>query len=77
MLFKLLFASNTILSYFFFFFLIIDFKFLIPAVITQIFNPISELVIPTEIPNKKAEAEVETHFPLFLQQNIFFFCDYF
>ena len=30
--------------------------FLIPAVITQIFNPIAELVIPVEIPTKEAKA---------------------
>ena len=35
---------------------------LIPAVITQqIFTPIAELVIPTEIPPKEAKAEMETH----------------
>ena len=35
--------------------------FLIPAVFTQIFNPIAELVIPIEIPIKEAKAEIETH----------------
>ena len=32
-----------------------------PAVITQIFNPIAELVIPIRIPTKEAKAEMETH----------------
>ena len=64
MLFNLDFANNTIftiLSCFFFFFLIIDLYFLIPAVITQIFNPIVELAIPIGIPTKEAKAEMETH----------------
>ena len=43
-----------------FFFLIIYLLFLIPAVIAQIFNPISELVIPIEIPSKEAKAEIES-----------------
>ena len=38
---------------FFFFFLITDLYFLIPAVVTQIFNPIAELVIPIGITLKK------------------------
>ena len=45
----------------FFFFLFIDLCLLIPMVITQIFTPIAELVIPFEIPTKEAKAEVETH----------------
>ena len=61
MLFKIDFADNTILSCFFFFFLIIDFYFLIFAVITQIFNPIEELVVPIGIPAKEARAEIETY----------------
>ena len=61
MLFHLDFANNTILSCFFSFFLIIDLYFLIPAVITQIFNPVAELVIPIGIPTKEAKAEIETH----------------
>ena len=44
----------------FFSFLIIDLYFLIPAVITQIFNSIVELVIPMGIP-AEAKAEMETH----------------
>ena len=61
MLFNLDFAKNTILSCFFFFFLIIDLYFLIAAVTAQMFNPISELVIPIGIPTKEAKAEMETH----------------
>ena len=59
MLFNLDFANNTILSCVFF--LIIDLYFLIHAVITQIFNPIAELVIPIGISTKEAKAETETH----------------
>ena len=44
MLFNLDFANNTILSYSFFI-LITDLHFLIPAVITEIFNPTAELLI--------------------------------
>ena len=36
-----------------FLFLIIDLRFLIPAVTAQIFNPIAELVIHIGIPSKK------------------------
>ena len=61
MLFSLDFANNTILSCFIFLFLLIDSYFLIPPVITQIFNPITELVIPIGIPTKEAKAEMETH----------------
>ena len=39
------FANNAMLLCFFFFFLVIDVYFLIPAVITQIFNLIVELGI--------------------------------
>ena len=46
MLFNLDFVNNTILSWFFF--LIIHLYFLIPLAIVQIFNPISELIIPIE-----------------------------
>ena len=34
---------------------------IIPAAITQIFNPIAELVIPIGISIKQAKAEMETH----------------
>ena len=61
MLFNLDFANNTILSYFFFYFLIIDLYFLIPAIIAQTFNPISELVIPTEIPILKKQEQKWKH----------------
>ena len=37
-----------------------DSYFLIPAVITQIFNPIVELAIPIGIPTTEAKAEMET-----------------
>ena len=46
---------------FFFLFLIIDLYFLNPAVITQIFNPIVELVVPIGIQTKEAKAEIKTH----------------
>ena len=49
----------TILSCFFFFFLIIDLYFLIPVVIAQIFNPITELVIPIGIPTKEKKSRNE------------------
>ena len=59
MLSKLVFANNTILSCFSFFFLTIDLYFLIPAVIVEIFNSISELVIAIRIPSKEEKAEIE------------------
>ena len=59
MLFDLDFANNTILSCFFFFFLIMELYFLIPVAITQVFNPITELVIPIGMPSKEAKAEIE------------------
>ena len=43
------------------FFLITDLYFLIPTVITQIFNPIVQLVIPIGIPTKEAKIEMEAH----------------
>ena len=61
MLFNLDFANNTILSCFFFFLLVINLYFLIPAVITQIFNPTAELAIYSGIPTKEAKAEMKTH----------------
>ena len=42
----------------FFFIFIIDLYFLIPAVIAQIFNPITELAIPIGIPSKEAKQEI-------------------
>ena len=59
MLFNLDFANDNIFSCFFFF-LIIDFYFLISAVITYIFNALAELVIPIGIPAQKAKEEMET-----------------
>ena len=56
MLLNLSVASNIILSYLFFFYLIIGLHYSVPAVIAQIFNAITELVIPTGISNKKAKA---------------------
>ena len=67
-LFNLDFADNAILLCFFFCFLIIDLQFLILAVITQIFNPIAEL-IPLEIQTKEAKAEMGTH-PVIVEINI-------
>ena len=61
MLFNLDFANNTILSCFLFFFWTIELYFLIASVISQIFNPIAELVTPIGIPNKEAKTEMETH----------------
>ena len=61
MLFNLDFANNVTLSCFFSFFLIIDLYFLIPAVITQVFHPFAELVIPIGIPTKEAKSQMETH----------------
>ena len=40
--------------------MIIGLYFLIPTVITHIFNPIGELVIPTGLPMTEAKAEIET-----------------
>ena len=61
MLFNLDFANNTILPCFSFLLLIIDWYFLIPAAIAQIFNPIAKLVIAIGIPSKGAKAETEIH----------------
>ena len=61
MLFNLGVANNTILSFLFYRFLNYWLMFLFPAAIEQIFNPISELVIPTGIPNKEAKAEIEIY----------------
>ena len=59
-LFNLDFANNTA-YHAFSIFLFIDLYFLISAVITQICNPIAELVIPIGIPTKEKKAEIETH----------------
>ena len=39
--------------------MIIELNFLIPAVIVQIFNPTTGLVIPKETPTKEAKEEIE------------------
>ena len=69
MLFDLDFPNDTIFLCFFLFFLIIDLYFLIYTVIAQIFNPITELLIPKEIPIKEEKAEMETH-PIILEAKI-------
>ena len=61
MLYDLGFPNNTNLSCFFSFFLIIDLSFLIPALITQNFNPTAKLVIAIEIPIKEAKVEIQLH----------------
>ena len=61
MVFNLSVANNTTLSCFFLFFLFIDLYYFSPKVITQIFNPTTELAIPIGIPCKEARAEIETH----------------
>ena len=60
MLFNLDFANNNF-YHVSFFFLINDLYFLIPAVITQICNPIAELVIPIGIATEEGKGEMETH----------------
>ena len=59
MLLNLVFAKNTILSCFFFFFLIIELYILIPVGIAQVFNSISELVIPIGIATKKQKQKLK------------------
>ena len=59
MLFNLDFTNYTIVTCCFFFFSIFDLFFLIPVVITQIFNPIAEIVIPIGIPTKEAKIEMK------------------
>ena len=41
--------------------LFLNYEFLIPVVITEIFNPNVELAIPIGIPTKEAKAEMEAH----------------
>ena len=60
-LFNLDFANNTISPCFFLFFLIIDLYLLIPAVITQNFNPLPGLAIPIGTLTKEPKVEIETH----------------
>ena len=52
---------NTILSVFFFFFFIIDLYLLIPAVTTQIFNLIAELVLSIGTTTKEKKEKMEKH----------------
>ena len=54
MLFNLDFADNTILSCFFILFLFINLCFLIPAVLTNVFSQIAEILIPIGIPTEEA-----------------------
>ena len=61
MLFNLDFADNTILSCFFILFLFINLCFLIPAVLTNVFSQIAEILIPIGIPTEEAWGEIETH----------------
>ena len=61
MILNLDFANNNISSYFFFFFLIMDIYFIIPVVVTQVFNPIAELVIPIGVPTKETEANASNN----------------
>ena len=42
---------------------------LIPAIITEIFNPMTELITATGIPIKEAKAEMEVH-PLIVEITI-------
>ena len=65
MLFYLTFANNIIFSCVFFYFLIVDLYFLIPAVISQVFNPIAEQVIPIGIPSKGQKARIGNAFSNF------------
>ena len=60
-LFNLDFANDIILSFFSLFFLFVNLYFLIPAVVTQVFNPIAELVISIWKPTKEAKEETKTH----------------
>ena len=53
------FTKNTNLSCSVLFFLIIDLNSLIPAVVAQISNPISELAVPIEIPSEEVKVEIE------------------
>ena len=59
MLFNMLYLLTVLFHHVSFLFLIIDLYFLIPRVITQSFNPTTELAIPKRITIK--EAEMETH----------------
>ena len=60
MVFSLVFAKNTILSYFFFF-LIIDLYFLIQELLAKISTPTEKFKIFIGILTKEAKSEIETH----------------
>ena len=53
------------------FFIFLDYWliFLIPAIITQIFIPITELAIPIGIPTNETKAEIETQ-PMIVETKI-------
>ena len=68
MLFNLDFANSTILLCFFFS-QFINLYFLIAAAVTQVFNPIAELLILTGVPSKEAKTETEIH-PLITEAEI-------
>ena len=59
--FNLVVANNTVLSFFFLFFITIWLYFLILVVIAQIFNLTAELAITIGIPTKESKAEMGTH----------------
>ena len=67
--FNLSFPNSTIFPCFFFFFFIIDLYFLIPAVNSQIFIPIAELVTPTRTQTNEANVKIETQ-PLTVEAKI-------
>ena len=58
---RLVFANNAISLCFFLSFLIIDFCFLIFAIIPEVFNPIGKPTIPLEISIREAKAGMNIH----------------
>ena len=68
-IFNLDFANDNNLLGFFFFFLVIDLYFLVPAFVTQIFNPVEELLLSIRATTKEAKAEMGTH-PVTIKTNI-------
>ena len=61
LVFNLVFANDTVLSYFFFFFFITDVYFFNSCSYCTQFHPTAELTMPVGIPTKEAKAEIETH----------------
>ena len=59
MVLNLVFASNSVVSYFFFLFSIIDLYRLIPEVTTQIFIAFAEFAILTGIPSKEPKQKMK------------------